>query len=192
EPAGVARHEAPVSTGVPLPRGTVRDPARVWVATPGGTATRSQATVLERWPDGTIRWLLVDFLADARANGETTYTLRQGTPSRPAPGPRVRLESRADARVIDAGALRVAVPTDGSAIARSVDVGGRRVLGTIPLPDVDASGGVRAGFTAQPAVIETQGPVRTELLLRGAPGGGAPYGGRVGRVAGPAPARAAP
>src|SRR5262249_62066441 len=47
-----------------------------------------------------------------------------------------------------------------------------------------ASGGVRAGFTAQPAVIETQGPVRTELLLRGARADGATYEVRLAAFAG--------
>src|SRR5262249_62186602 len=55
---------------------------------------------------------------------------------------------------------------------------------TIPLPDVDASGGARAGFTAQPAVIETQALVRRELLLRGARADGATYEVRLAAFAG--------
>jgi hypothetical protein len=87
-------------------------------------------------------------------------------------------------RLIDSGALRVSVPADGSAIARGVDAGGRRLLGPIPLPDVDVTGEAPAGFVPQPTVIETQGPVRTELLLRGTRADGATYEARLAAFAG--------
>jgi len=64
ETAGVARRSWPVTASVPFPRGRLRG-ADVWVAAPAGDATLAQARALERWPDGSTRWLLVDFLADA-------------------------------------------------------------------------------------------------------------------------------
>ena len=42
--------------------------------------------------------------------------------------------------------------------------------GRYPFPMLDVDGEAPAGFVPQPTVIETQGPVRTELLLRGTPG----------------------
>src|SRR3989442_4207928 len=77
EAAGVARQAWPAAASVPLPRGRLRDP-NVWIAAPGGRATLAQACVLERWPDGSVRWLLVDFLADVAAGDHATYTLHDG------------------------------------------------------------------------------------------------------------------
>src|SRR5438552_13202405 len=63
ESAGVARHAWPASASVPLPRGRVQSPDKLWLAAPGGRAAPLQARALERWPDGSVRWLLLDFLA---------------------------------------------------------------------------------------------------------------------------------
>src|SRR6266581_7320487 len=111
ESAGVARHAWPASASVPLPRGRVQSPDKLWLAAPDGHAAPLQARALERWPDGSVRWLLLDFLADVPPGKLATYTLRDGAPPAPASGARVRLEAGRDgARVIDTGALRATVP----------------------------------------------------------------------------------
>src|SRR5882724_192783 len=78
ESAGVARHAWPASASVPLPRGRVQSPEKLWLAAPGERAAPLQARALERWPDGSVRWLLLDFLADVPAGKVATYTLRDG------------------------------------------------------------------------------------------------------------------
>ena len=54
------RRAEPVTCGVPLPRGLARDEDRWTVVTPEGTSLPVQASATDRWPDGSIRWLLVD------------------------------------------------------------------------------------------------------------------------------------
>src|SRR5262245_65678460 len=68
EPAGVAREAFPVRGGVPLPRGRIRDAHTLWLATPGQRAALLQQEVLERWPDGSVRWLL---RSEERRGGES-------------------------------------------------------------------------------------------------------------------------
>ena len=87
EPAGVARRTAPVSASVPFARGALGTPA-VWVAAPEGRPVPAQTTVLERWPDGSVRWLLVDFLADVGPHAHTTFVLHAGDPPKPPSGQR--------------------------------------------------------------------------------------------------------
>ncbi|MGQ0554298.1 MAG: hypothetical protein ACT4PU_13905 [Planctomycetota bacterium] len=60
ESAGLARVEA-LSFGVPLPFGAVRDPAalRIWRSA-DQAALPAQARALSRWPDGSLRWALLD------------------------------------------------------------------------------------------------------------------------------------
>src|SRR5438309_1538322 len=124
ESAGVARHAWPASASVPLPRGRVQSPDKLWLAAPGGRAAPLQARALERWPDGSVRWLLLDFLVDVPAGKVATFTLRDGAPPAPASGARVRLAAGRDgARVIDSGALRVSVPARGEALLADLAAG---------------------------------------------------------------------
>ena len=94
--ANVERKAEPCSTGVPLPRGVLYKPEGLAVADSAGGSVPAQFKVLERWrdfgDDGSIRWLLVTFLADVPAGGTSTYTLKAGrnplprTPAKPVEG----------------------------------------------------------------------------------------------------------
>src|SRR5205807_5756165 len=105
----------PVTASVPFPRGRLRG-ADVWVAAPAGDATLTQARALERWPDGSTRWLLVDFLADGGSHRHVTYTLHDGTAPHTPVG-RIRDRDTAAGRVLDTGALRVTAPARRPALA---------------------------------------------------------------------------
>ena len=69
EPAGVARKDWPVSSGIPLPSGALRDVTRISLFDPRGQRLPLQSEALCRWPDGSIRWLLLDSLIDLPASG---------------------------------------------------------------------------------------------------------------------------
>lgn len=60
----------PVSIGLPWPRGKVRNERYFRLTVPDGAANTFQTRVLDRWPDGSIRWCLFDFFAST-PNGTT-------------------------------------------------------------------------------------------------------------------------
>jgi hypothetical protein len=184
ETAGVARHAYPASASVPLPRALVATPDAVWLARPDGAATVAQTRALERWPDGSVRWLLIDFLADVAAGGRATYTLRDGRRPRAPAGPRVRVESRGSHRMLDTGVLRFVVPGDGSGLLAELVVGARQVRGPIPLPALSLAGAEAALPRLEALTVETDGPVRTELLLSGRYAQGVAWELRLGAYAG--------
>ncbi len=184
EPVGVARHAAPAATGVPFPRGAVRDPAQLWVADGSGAAVPSQTGVLERWADGSIRWALIDALADVTGYGDAVYGVRAGAPPRAAAGPRVQLEQTPAGIVVDTGVLRVTVPAGGDALATGVELDGRRVAGTIPLPAIALEATKARDPSPEPARVETAGPVRVEVLLSGQWPDGIAYEARLAAFAG--------
>src|SRR5437868_1240523 len=63
-----ARAAQPVTVGLPFPRGALPWPGPVTLADTTGRPVPVQAEPLARWPDGSVRWLLVDFVArDLRA-----------------------------------------------------------------------------------------------------------------------------
>ncbi len=182
ESAGVARQAAPVSASVPLPRGLLRDPHGVWLADADGRATTLQTQALERWPDGSVRWLLLDFLADVPRDDERTFSLRQGTPKQAPAAPAIRAAERDGARTFDTGAVTISVPANGDALLAGVRDDGTTLLGRVPLPSLDA-GTVEAPAPDR-ATVETSGPIRTELLLSGRYPNGIAYEARLAVFAG--------
>ncbi len=86
--SGVNRTKEVVSSGVPLPKGTLGEPASIAVYAPDGSVVPAQFKVLERWrdhgQDNSVKWLLVTFLADVPANSAVTYRLKNGSNPKPA------------------------------------------------------------------------------------------------------------
>src|SRR5579885_1507959 len=57
------RRGEPVTVGLPWPRGAVTDERHFRLIGPDGSEQVLQTRVLDRWPDGSVRWCLFDFLA---------------------------------------------------------------------------------------------------------------------------------
>ena len=78
EPSGVDRKAWPVTSGVPLAEGALKDPAAAALFSAGGRELPLQTEVLARWPDGSVRWLLLDFQVDLAAKQTKSLSLRYG------------------------------------------------------------------------------------------------------------------
>ena len=115
-----ARHPKrwPVTRGVPVPEGTLPATDGLHVLNPGGARVPAQFRVLGRWPDGSVKWVLVDFQADAAPSGRAVYTVYAFTdevagesiandlPASPPPATVVRIEETDQDLHVDTGALR--------------------------------------------------------------------------------------
>jgi hypothetical protein len=75
EPAGVACVQAPVTSGVPLAAGVLRDPAAARLRAAGGREIPLQTAPLARWPDGSVKWLLLDFQTDLAPRESRAFSL---------------------------------------------------------------------------------------------------------------------
>lgn len=71
--AGVANW--PVTGGVPFPAGVLGSARNVTLTTAAGKTVRSRATVTGRWADGSVKWLLLDFL---HTGSSADYRLHYG------------------------------------------------------------------------------------------------------------------
>ena len=69
------RRGEPVTVGVPWPRGVLRDAAYLVCVGPTGEVPL-QTEVLERWPDGSVRWVLCDLLLSVPGNGASGHRLK--------------------------------------------------------------------------------------------------------------------
>jgi len=87
ETAGIDRHQWPIRTGVPLPKGGAKSVAKLQILDPQGRFVPALFSVANRWDDGSIQWLHCDFAATVSANSQTTYVLREvvALPEFPSP-----------------------------------------------------------------------------------------------------------
>ncbi len=88
ETAGIERHQWPVRTGVPIPKGALRSLEKLQILDRSGRFVPAHFAVASRWwDDGSIQWVHCDFAATVPAKGETIYQLRELIPLPDFPSP---------------------------------------------------------------------------------------------------------
>jgi hypothetical protein len=163
-PAGGGRIETcqPERVGVPLPRGIVHDPAGLGLLNTAGDPVPLQTHVLAHWPDGSVRWLLLDFLAqpsdDAGVGWQLTdaVTAPEGPPLRlDESGPAVRIET--GAACFDLAPAACAVQVEGFECART----------RAPLLSLRGREGKPLHPELERVEVEHRGPVRATVRWEG-------------------------
>ena|GEM_PF-1306707 len=181
---GLGSLPLPVTLHVPFARGSVRGADDIWLHGDQRQPFPLQATILERWEDGSVRWLLLDALVPLAPDGTTRLLLeRGGAPSR-ATGRRLRRTRDKGRLLVDTGVLRATVPADGGAIAAQLATPAGPAVDRIDLPQVTIAGQRLSPTSFVPMRIETDGDVRTEILLRAQYPGGLDLDTRVAFFAG--------
>ena len=172
ERLGVARSAEPVTSGVPLPRGALKDAAELRLFDASGKAVPAQFGIANHWwQDGSIKWLHLDFQASVPAKGKAAYVLRDGSAG-PAPAPPAKLEvsPAGSGLAVDTGPLRFTVKKDGFNLFDQVSVNGRPVLGGDKAGLALKIGGEvysPAFFKDTKISIEEQGPMKAVILVTG-------------------------
>ena len=72
ESSGVPRSAFPVTTSVPLKRGRLRHPRAIELCDEDGQPVSFQSKAQAYWPDGSIKWLMLDFPIDLKASQTRT------------------------------------------------------------------------------------------------------------------------
>jgi hypothetical protein len=158
----------PVTVGIPFARGTLRDPNALRLCGPEGPVPL-QTQILARWSDGSVKWLLLDFLTNGLRKGTNAWAL---TPlpgdETPLPaGPLVVTES-ADFVVVGTGSAEFHLGRDRLRPFTRVKVAGEELLepdaGGVLLTDAD--GGTETAQIEE-VTVEARGPVRATVRLQG-------------------------
>lgn len=176
ELAGLARDREPLCRGVPLPRGWLGpgQPLRLR-GEEDGCALPVQLAPLSYWPDGSIRWCLLDFQISLAPFGRISATLER-EPCAPDEAPVVRVERRGDTWHVNTGAASFEVRSDLSPLPAQVRVAGEeRLLRAGELTLVDGGGRTRAARLLR-TDLEAAGPLRATLASEGR------FSGRRGRL----------
>jgi hypothetical protein len=187
----LSRPKEPVSGGVPLPRGLVRDLSKLRVVDAAGKPVLCQFGVIDRWlaePDPSVRWLLVDFVGRVAASESATYYLRNDGGEKASASP-LKVTDGAEKVDIVTGPLRFTVSktaftvideawfdlnndgqfgADEQYIVSSPDNGGVVTSGDWPAEGYKA--GDRYYSSAKPPrvfEIEENGPCRVSIRVDG-------------------------
>lgn len=179
ETSGVARERGIVTSGVPFPAGALRDPTAVRLRAEDGSPLAVQTDALARWPDGSVRWLLVDFQTPLAAGQKKKLTLStSATGATPIPGGTLKVSHTPSRTTIDTGPLRIELdpkafdPFGAVWLDRNSDGafgGNERVTRAAGGFFVRNSQGQRFESANAPAeiVIEESGPLRASVRITG-------------------------
>jgi hypothetical protein len=173
EPSGVERKSWPVTSGVPLPEGALRDPTCVRLLS-DGEELPLQTEVLSYWPDGSVKWLLLDFQVDLGANGQRRLKLEYGSDVKRSPVENpLQVQSDADATTISTGPMKMRLSHSQFRLFDSVwlETDGEKKITAesgsgIALTDPDGNVFRSDGSKAE-VKIEQAGPLRTCVRIEG-------------------------
>jgi len=161
---GVARSAEPVTVGVPLPReAQVRDLGNLVVV---GSET-TQLRPLAHWPDGSVRWLLLDLQVDLEA-GEPNGSFYLTTGSGNVAAPDLAVPDADGGVGLDTGRLRArVVPDAGGTLVDELELDGspRRWL-PAAIGLVAGDGTLLAPEGPERVALEENGPLRAVVVVR--------------------------
>jgi len=170
ESAGVARPAEAISGGVPLPAGRFKPDQPFALFLADGTELPVQVGPLVTDADGTLRWVLVDFIDAAAAGGTTGYVLKAARPTARHASP-LKVRGGADGVTIETGRITLTVPKGAPFGAFGpVAVGGRAVVTGAELTCTELTG--PTGWDDKAAWRERTsraGPPETLRLLHAGP-----------------------
>lgn len=176
EPAGIARTAEPVSGGIPMPAGLVRDLKALRLLDAEGAEVPAQFSAINRWgQDQSVAWLLVQSVATLPANGNTFFTLKSGIPSVRRPVA-LKVEDGTAAVTVDTGRIRFTVSKQRFNLIDQAWVTANGRLEQIIASDPAGGSAITLAndevytSTAAPptqVVVEEAGPERATILVRG-------------------------
>ncbi len=111
----------PLQFGLPLPPGFLKDAARL--AIDDGGPRRAQFDTLSRYPDGSIRWVLVQFMTTLKAGERKQVGLALDTVDT-VPASPLRVIEKRDMIRIDTGRLSFDLPRKGFTLPRRLRLDG--------------------------------------------------------------------
>lgn len=159
EPSVTGRLAWPVTSGVPFAQGVLADGSQCRVTGPLGTTAPAQFRELARWPDGSVKWLLIDTLVDTQPGQETVLQLAYNVA--PARFAGVSVQESPDAISLANGDLSLRLDRK-----RFEPLGGM-VGGALEVADATGTIFTSANLPPEEMVIEERGPVRATVRVRG-------------------------
>src|SRR5262245_9436023 len=168
------RSAQPLMVGLPLPRDLLRDATATQLRDASGQLVACQGQALARWPDGSVRWLLLDFIAAACDRPRQGWTLHLGRGAILSPRP-LTITPTATGFLIHTGVARFQLDSAGPSLtASAVEGEAELVWPARPCISLTDPKGATTEPTSDRSELETAGPLRATVRLEGR------FRGRVG------------
>ena len=181
-PNGLPEDGYPVTWGIPFAQGHLLQPENIRLTDADGNGVPLQTEVLHRWPDGSIHWLLLDFMASG-TSANRTYKVIYGTQVSPTPvTDGIQIQETEESITIDTGALSFTLNRGSHQLAENITLNGQEnPLGEYLTGQVSTRDGwVHHHFRPinQEITVETKGPQRATIFCSGDLADGAQIFGR--------------
>ena len=160
----------PVSSGVPFAKGELGDARHVKLLAPDRKPVPLQADVSARWPDGSVKWVLISFQADVGAGESALYALEYGAEvSLPQYETPLSVSKDGKRVTVNTGPLEVEFDGQRSGFPVRVALNGRQMIdGPTEARIVGGEGTVYTSSNpADLLEIEEAGPIRVVVHSKG-------------------------
>jgi hypothetical protein len=170
ERSGIPRNNEPVTFGVPFPKALLRDVKSFRLSATDQKLLPIQAKPLALWPDGSLKWVLLDFQTSVKENEKNYFLLqwdRTDFPHPPIDNP-IKIKQKGHCLEINTGAACFVLNTIEFKPFDRVVVNGTELL--------KSRGGetlltLEDGLHLKPIItyytIETTGPIRATIKFEG-------------------------
>ncbi len=158
----------PVTVGVPFPRGALTDPTTLTLTDPDGKPVLLQTEVLARWADGSVKWLLLDFVLPPRPEAEVIWRL-ESVSNNPPLATALAVQELPPALFVETGAasFRFGCRKKGTLNVIASTPRSGKYLGAIVVAHVTDAAGRCHTWRSESEAIESQGPVRATIYSAG-------------------------
>ncbi len=175
-----ARRREPLALGVPLRRGMCRDLDGLRLIDPAGGLRPLQTSILSRWSDGSVRWLLLDFQADHDGGGSPAVYQLVIDDSRSAEADAHQLTVRESGGTVsvDTGTARFSIRAAGSWPVAEVHVDGAAIIDAARTTcRIEDERGQLHPIRVETIEVEERGPLRAAVRVEGqaVAAGGEPF-----------------
>ncbi len=165
EPVGILRDQEPVCVGIPVAKGLLKesDIPSLCLYNEDGSLVACELTPLLNWPDNSIRWMMLDFLASCPSSKELKFTLKKGKKEKFAG---IKVKDDRDCYKIDTGTALVKVSKDKLAPISCVTIDDKRSCRGSQI-DLFDDEGRRFSPVVKESSIEYFGQLKTVLFFKG-------------------------
>jgi len=181
-PALIPAPGFPLVCGIPMPPGALKDASAVRLRDASGRDLPVQARTTGLWPDGSVRWLLLNAITPAGATPGDTFRLDFNEGRGPAPSLPVKVTRRGGPLSIDTGAVRLELGGDPKDLVDAVYLAGKKqpvLTGLAPRMSILVGGAATpVAATWQECKVIERGPVAARIELSGSLEAGARHIGR--------------
>ncbi len=157
----------PVSFGIPIKKGFLKSGQAFTLADPDGSLIPCRTEENGYWPDGSVRWLLLDAVPDMAWAGEM-FTLAAARERAGNDTPAVRIEERLDDILVDAGVIKTMLPMGDPGVLGTVIRDGQALLRIGALSKVKVKAGpVHCQAPPLTVLVEKKGPLHAVVFIEG-------------------------